>query len=431
LRERQQDSLVPLVIDLHRGTYERLISAASNPEDARLLATSLSPKSLWYLAAIVFAPDNEVQQNQHAYHKSDFARHAAFVHDVNRAAVAILEAIPGPCFPVRLGVGRKPLWELRPRRRMHGQWFVEVPMALPFGYGGTPTNTFDSEYRDQWWEPLFLPSDFFIDYIDRPFLSSKVRNTSSLEAGKFLKLALWNDRVLDKEWETMVRHFLWYSAGLACVAPAATLFFGAGNVSLCARLQLLWSGTDDVDSNPVTYNNVLALLEVWPELRLPLIPPMVTCTAWMNEHRDQLQLPASGTGLREVPPLLRFYPALNRSLPVLGNEHCRTFARMFGVPLDDYSRMDMDDAVSRAPDDVKEAALQLRAALLDGDVSNPRLVEEINRALKHMEVLAAAFCRINGVLPLKESVQDRGILYINPIKRPRASAEAVSKFLQM
>jgi hypothetical protein len=377
------------------------------------------------LAAIVFSANQPPPQNPHAYHKSDYARHAAFVHDVKQAAVAILEAIPGPCFPVRLVLGRKTLWELRPRRRMHGQWFVEVPMALPFGYGGTPTNTFVSDKEEKWWEPLFLPSDFFIDYIDRPFLSSKVRNTSSLEAGKFLKLALWNDRVLDKEWETMARQLLWYSAGLACVAPAAVLFLHEVNVSLCARLQLLWSGTDDVDSNPVTYNNVLALLKVSPELELPHIPPMLACTAWMNEHRGQLQLPASGMGLREAPVFLRLYPALNRRMPELRDEHCKTFVSMFGVPLDDYSRMDMDDAVSKAPDDVKEAALQLRAALLDGDVSNPRLVQEINHMLKHMEVLSAAFCHINGVLPVQESVRatlspNAGIQYSHPMKHPRA-----------
>ncbi len=439
MTERQQDSLVPLVIDLHRGTYERLISAASNPEDARLLATSLSPRSLWYLAAIVFSANQPPPQNPHAYHKSDYARHAAFVHDVKQAAGAILEAIPGPCFPVRLVLGRRTSWELRPRRRIHGQWFVEVPMALPVGYEGLPTDAVNSSKEEKWWEPLFLPSDFFIDYIDRNFFSDAVLSTALL-ARKFLRVGLWHIRDGDDQWKTsfngfmgIVRHFLWYSAGLACVAPAAVVFLRETDVSLCARLQLLWSGTEDVDSNPVTYNNVLALLKVLPKLELPPIPPMLTCRAWMDAHRGQLQLPASGAGLREVPAFVPFYPALHK-LPNRLNEDCKTFARMFGVPLDDYSRMDMDDAVSKAPDDVKEAALQLRAALLDGDVSNPRLVDEIDQMLGHVEVLSAAFCRINGVLPLQESVRATtrhpGIEYRHPIKRPRANAEAVFSFPQ-
>jgi len=116
-----------------------------------LLATSLSPKTLWYLGVIAFAPVAALT----LHHKSDEhsrARHAAFQRHVVRAAVAILEAIPGPCFPVRLVLDRTTLWELRPRRKMHGQWFVQVPMAVHAA------------------QPSFLPPDFFVNSIDhRPF----------------------------------------------------------------------------------------------------------------------------------------------------------------------------------------------------------------------------------------------------------------------
>jgi hypothetical protein len=103
---------------------------------------------------------------------------------------------------------------------------------------------------------------------------------------------------------------------------------------------------------------------------------------------------------------LRDYPALDVIPKSWTREH-EAFVKSFGVPLDDYSRMDMDAAVAAAPDDVKVAALRVRAALLEGDRSDSRLQNEIDRIMlnpQYMIVVLGACFRTNGVLPLRESL---------------------------
>lgn len=393
MRERQADQLVPLIIDLHRGTYERFLAAGSAADVAVLLATSLPPKILWYTAVIALSPDQTKHQSVE-FRASEYARHAAFLQDVRRAAVAIVEAIPGPCFPVRLNLGPKTVWELRPRRHLHNKWFVDVPMHLPAGYAGIPSAM----------EPTMLPADFFVYFMQRESQAGFLRCRADVHLRQLMTGTKTNPLELER-YGSMVRQFLWHSAGLACVAPAALLFFTQEDLCLCARLQLLWSGTEDVDINPVTYNNVLTLLHVDDD-PIP-VPKMPASKRWMEDNRASLHLPASGMGLREGGPMrLRDYPALD-AIPKSWTREHEAFVKSFGVPLDDYSRMDMDAAVAAAPDDVKVAALRVRAALLEGDRSDSRLQDEIDRIMlnpQYMIVVLGACFRTNGVLPLRESL---------------------------
>ena len=155
MQMRQREQQVPLIMDLHRSTYERFVAAGTVDGAALALATSLSPKALWYVAVMAFAGPAAKPSEQRAMEKF-----AAFQQAVQLAAVAILEALPGPCFPVRLNVGNKTLWQLRPRRKLHDRWCVEVPMTLDAGDVGPEE-----------WEPLLLAHDFFIAYVQRPMMN--------------------------------------------------------------------------------------------------------------------------------------------------------------------------------------------------------------------------------------------------------------------
>lgn len=417
MRERQAETLVPLIIEVHSGTYEWLLAASASDLVAKSLAMSLSPKTLWFLAVLVLAPERPKDKRTPDTRASDHARFKGFLADVRRAAAAVLDAIPGPCFPVCLNVGPKTVWELRPKRKLHGHWFVDVPMALPAGYAGVPST--------ETWEPMLLPADFFLPYRDLPH--GRVDVETYLSTG--LLRYFHNNNGLSA-YSSMVREFVWHSAGLACVAPAALLFL-TGSGALCARLQLLWTGTEDVDTNPLTHNNVRMLDE--------MMPPMAECKKWMEESRGRLRLPTSGLGLRQAPVFIPHYPDMER-LPTVWGEGCVAFARSFGTPLDDYSRMDVDRAVAMAPADaadVKVAALELRAALFEEGTGDED-IEGFFRDTEQLCVAVAACFRCNGVLPLRESMfaaagqimsdrylrkRKRGIDYTHAPKRPDVNSD--------
>jgi hypothetical protein len=205
-----------------------------------------------------------------------------------------------------------------------------------------------------------------------------------------------------------MRHFTWTSAGLFCVAPSALLFTYFSSLlksgSLVSRLQLLWNGSGDVDSNAVTYNNVLHLAVGYvANGTLPPMPHMGEVEAsWVPTWRDIMHLPRSKMGVREVPTFLPGYPALALPSTNLAERLCR-----FCVPLDDYRRMDVDGALVTAPEDVQRAMMDVRAALLDGDTSNRYLVPEVDyfMSARTLPAMAIAACfRCNDMLPLETAM---------------------------
>jgi hypothetical protein len=428
-REQQ----MALVINSHRGTYERFVAAGTTDDAARALATSLSPKVLWYVAVMAFAvPPDDASEPQ-----GTGLSVAAIQRDVQLASVAILEAIPGPCFPVRLNVGGHRRWELRPRRKLHDRWCVEVPMRFEGG-----------------WEPELLANDFFIAYATRArFITFNGEYTigasaylmrgilrDDAEAAAATSIEDWIEDQDSRRWVlnhpvecSNARQFLWLSAGLACVAPAALLFNMSGMITcsaLLARLQLLWNGTGDVDTNPLTYNNVAMLVHgSRKDALVAPIPPMGRSdTEWDPDWREKLLLPASRMGLRPSPAFFPDMPMVVTKELMLGpfnKDKHGPLVRRFGVPLDEYHRMDVDAAVALAPDDVKQAALDVRAALLDRDASHPILAREVNlldSVYSIWQIVLAACYRCNGMLPLRVSLFTAGHLggidYSNPTPRP-------------
>jgi hypothetical protein len=404
----------PLIVQLHPGTYRRLVQAGDGDGDgdgnasasALDLATSLSAKTLWYLAVIALTTANFKTERQQK-----------FYNQLQKAALAILEAIPGPCFPVRLrhqDVRRAEhsVWELRPCKRVHGEWFVEIPLHMHEGAGAAK-------------EPVLLPYDFSLKTEERAGTSTYGASSCSRDVFLPMGILRWpkgsplsSDKSIEsKDWaaasflarnravrDQLVRRFIWTSAGLFCVAPAALMFsyfrYIATNSSLLPRLQLLWNGTEDVDSNAVTYNNVMLLLsnEAY-EHALPEMPPMGQVEAsWTPGWREVLHLPSSKMGVREAPASILEYPAIVQ----FSTTNCCALARLYGVPLDDYRRMNVDAAILDAPPDVQLAMLQVRAALLDGDTSIPYLAEEVLATVKNeSDLVTAAFFRCNAMLPIQ------------------------------
>ena len=159
------------------------------------------------------------------------------------------------------------------------------------------------------------------------------------------------------------------------------------------------------------------------------IPPMGRCdTEWDPEWREKLLLPASKMGLRPSPAFVPDMPMVVTENLMLGpfSRHVHEpLVRRFGVPLDEYHRMDVDAAVALALDDVKRAALDVRAALLERDASHAMLALEVQQleSMYGIWQLALAACyRCNGMLPLRLSLfaagGHGGVSYRNPTPRP-------------
>jgi hypothetical protein len=209
---QQRLTSFPLFISFHRDLYEFLVSAGRHADVAVDLATSLSPQSLWYLAVIAFSSRDYDPEEQ----KGDVVQTSSALQpyqvDVKRAAMAILEALPGPTFPVQMNFAQQMSWELRPRRQLHGQWFVDVPMRVRGGDGAE-------------WEPMFLPETFFHRRFRKREGISDAFQGVYFSGPDFLYGGLLYKRFgVQAERGPLLHHFLWYSAGLACVAPASLLF---------------------------------------------------------------------------------------------------------------------------------------------------------------------------------------------------------------
>ncbi len=365
---QQQQVPYPLFISFHRDVYERLIRAGRHADAARDLALTLNEQSLWFLALIAFT-ELKGSGRETVQASSSLQR---YQEDLRRAAFVVLETLPGPTFPVRLNVNGSSLWELRGRKTLHGQWFVEVPMRLSV------------------WEPKLLPQAYF---------HREVRNRAESNFGTHD----W------QPYKTLVHHFLWHSAGLACVAPAAVLFhceLRLADVALYARLQLLWNGTDDVETNSITYNNTVLLMTAKAGAPLKAVPPMGRCEeVWGPAWREALQLPRSRMGIVSHAVKMDGLPPFGIISHRDWSEELSVLVSTYGRPLCDFARMDMDAAVAVAAEDVQSAALAVRAALLDGDTTNAGLLAEAQAAVQNRyPFLLASFCRCNQVLPLRMSI---------------------------